>query len=352
MNLKELRKRIDEVDLEILALLNRRMELAVRTKKVKESLHQAKREEEVLEHVRAAARGLLQPDMAEKLFKEVISEAKRLQAQDFKLVGFQGEHGAYSELAIRKVYPGAVAIPHDDFKEVFDGVKSGSLDAGMLPVENSLGGNVTQVDDLLIETDLHITAEIILPVHHSLISLPETDYHDIRVVYSHPQALAQCQGFITRNKLEPRPYYDTAGAALMLSREKPAATAVIAASLCAELYSLEVLKENIEDHPSNSTRFLMIEAAPAKEPGDKCSIMFSTAHRPGALFCLLSAFSEAAINLTRIESKPLPGSPGHYAFLLDFMGSADDSQVKEALAKVEKEAVRFRLLGCYRRIET
>lgn len=351
MDLNELRKRIDATDLEILSLLNRRLELAVRTRKLKSEPHQPGREQAVLSNVRANSRGLLKADFAEKLFKEVMSESTSLQSLNMSLVGFQGEHGAYSELAIRKLRPSAVPIPHNEFAEVFEGIQSGVLDEGLVPIENSLGGNISQVDDLLIDSELHISAEITCPVHHSLISLPETDYHDIRVIYSHPQALSQCRGFITRNKFETRPYYDTAGAALMLAREKPTATAVIASSLCAELYNLELLKENIEDHGSNSTRFVMVSRENAGLEGDKCSVVFSTAHKPGALLSLLSAFSEAGLNLTRIESKPISKSPGLYAFLLDFLGSDQDPQVKAVLAQVEREAVWFKLLGCYRRLE-
>ena len=347
MNIPDIRRRIDLIDLEILSLLSRRMELAVRINKLKDHTFVPSREQEVINNVRANSHGVLAPDFTEKLFKQIMAEAREQQSKDFILVGFQGEHGAYSEVAIQHYDAAAVAIPHGEFVEVFEGVQSGVLDFGIVPVENSLGGNVSEVDDLLIETDLRIVGEIVLPIHHCLLSLEDSDFRDIRVVYSHPQALSQCRGFITRNKLEARPYYDTAGAALMLSRERPAASAVIASPLCARLYNLEVLKQNIEDVDSNSTRFLVLARESQRQDGQKCSLVCTTAHKPGALFHLLSVFSEAQINLTRIESRPVPKNPGAYAFILDFAGSDSDPKVTAALKKAEQEAAVLKLLGCY-----
>ena len=136
---------------------------------------------------------------------------------------------------------------------------------------------------------------------------------------------------------------------MMLAREKPAGTAVIASTLSAKLYGLEILKQNIEDNSSNTTRFLVLAKDPLAEGGDKCTIVFSTTHKPGALLAILTAFSESEINLTRIESRPMPNNPGMYVFLLDFLGSDHNENVKKALEKVRKDAAMFRLLGCYRR---
>ena len=209
------------------------------------------------------------------------------------------------------------------------------------------------MNDLLVETKLRIVGEVRMPVHHCLLALPESDYREIKVAYSHPQALSQCRGFIQRNKLEARPFYDTAGAAKMLSEDRPRASAAIASRLCAELYGLEILKENIEDHESNSTRFVVLSREGAKDAkatgkGNKCSIIFSTEHKAGALFCVLKAFSDASINLTRIESRPIKSDPGKYAFLLDFEGSEQDSKVATALKEVEKASSFYKYLGCYK----
>ncbi|MEW6036011.1 MAG: prephenate dehydratase [Candidatus Micrarchaeota archaeon] len=352
MELEELRKKIDRIDSDLLKLLNKRMEYALRTRKMKSGTEDAAREKEVLEAARKHAKGLVRPEFAEAVFRGIIGESKALQVRAPRLVGFQGEHGAYSEVAVRSYDLDGVPIPCPEFLDVFEAVGKGQLDCGVVPVENSLEGAVTQVNDLLVESDLKIIGEIKVPVHHCLLALPETDYRDIKVVYSHPQALAQCRGFIARNKLEPRPYYDTAGAAMMLATERPRAGAAIASRLCADIYDLEVLKENIEDHESNYTRFVVLARENGRGKGDKCSIIFSTAHRAGALFGVLKVFSDAGINLTRIESRPIRKDPGSFAFLLDFQGSDADKLVADALEKVRKEVAMFKFLGCYKEAST
>lgn len=350
MELEELRKKIDRMDSEIVKLLNKRMEFALRTRKLKQQVTDKPREDEILKKVKKQI-GLLRPEFSEKLYKEIIDESKRLQEQNPKLIGFQGEHGAFSEVAAMAYNRLLVPVPCTEFSDVFSGVENGQLDLGIVPVENSLGGAVVQVNDLLVETDLKIVGETKIPIHHCLLTLPETDYREIKAIYSHPQALSQCRGFITRNKFESRPYYDTAGAAMMISNERPTASAAIASRLCAEIYGLEVLKENIEDHEANFTRFVILSRGKNEEKGDKCSIVFSTAHKSGALFSVLKIFSDAAINLTRIESRPIAKDPGKFGFLLDFQGSDEDGMVADALEKIKKETTRFKFLGCYKEVE-
>jgi prephenate dehydratase len=206
------------------------------------------------------------------------------------LVAFQGEHGAYGDVAARKLIPDGACIPCMEFMDVFRGVEEGHFDLGVVPVENSLEGAVTQVNDLLTTTDLKVIGEARIRVNHCLLATDITDYRDIRLVYSHPQALAQCRGFLMRNHLEPRPYYDTAGAAKMLARENPRAAAAIASALCAELYDLEIIKEGIEDGPSNTTRFLLLARDPYGERGEKrpSSLPHPTS-RDGSMRC--SSFS-------------------------------------------------------------
>ena len=347
MKLEELRGKVDLIDAEVVKLLNARMELALRTRKLKEGVVDEAREKEVMEHVKKASVGLVSPEFSEKLFREISAESRRLQEKNQLLIGFQGEHGAYGEIAAKAHSPSAVPISCKEFTDVFSAVEKGQLDAGIVPVENSLEGAVTQVNDLLVETSLQIVGEVRVPVHHCLLALPETDYHDIRTVYSHPQALSQCRGFISRNKLEPRPFYDPAGAAEMLSNDRPKAAAAIASRLCAQLYGLEVLKENIEDHESNSTRFLVLSREKPGKMGNKCSIIFSTTHKAGSLFSVLKAFSEAGINLTRIESRPIRNEPKKYAFLLDFQGAEDDPKVASAMQKAREGASMLKFLGCY-----
>jgi prephenate dehydratase/chorismate mutase/prephenate dehydratase len=230
-------------------------------------------------------------------------------------------------------------------------VKDGYIEYGIVPVENSLEGAVTEVSDLLADTDLKVVGGVKIPVHHCLLALPETDYREIKVVYSHPQALAQCRKFIARNNLEAMPFYDTAGAAKFLSSAKPKAAAAIASSLFTKLYNLEVIKENIEDSAHNYTRFFVLSKEKGKEQGNKCSMIFSVKHEAGSLFKVLKLFADVDINLTRIESRPLRSDPGNYTFLMDFLGSEDDGKVQDALEKVKGVTQTFRLLGFYKEVE-
>ncbi len=348
MKLEETRGKINQMDAELLRVLNKRMQLVLRTKRFKEKIVDENREKQVLQNAKNNALPLVRDQFAEQLFGEIMQEAKNLQSRDLKLIGFQGEEGAYSESAVAKVFPQALAIPCLEFEDVFEEVEDGSLDCGVVPVENSIEGGVNAVNDLLIKKNLFIIGEVILPIHHCLLSLPETDYREISVVYSHPQALGQCRAFISRNNFEPRPFYDTAGAAAMLAREKPRGAAVIASELAAHKHGLEVLKQNIEDHASNTTRFVVISREKAKQQGGKCSIAFSTLHRAGALFSVLKSFSELGINLTRIESRPIRQEPGKFAFLLDFQGSESGDEVQKALQEVEKQTEWLKFLGCYK----
>jgi prephenate dehydratase/chorismate mutase/prephenate dehydratase len=348
MNLDAIRKRIDLIDLEILQLLNNRMELAVRTRRFKGYVTDAKREQEIFDKVKRLSHNLLKPAFSERLYQQIIVQSKEIQEQQYDLIGFQGEHGAYSEVASLAFDKNLIPIPCREFHEVFQDVAAGRLDLGMVPVENSLEGAVTQVNDLLIETELRIIGEINIPVHHSLLSLPETEYRDLKVVYSHPQALAQCRGFIARHGLEPRPFYDTAGAAKMLAKDRYEAAGVIANRLCADLYHLDIIQENIEDHPSNTTRFVVLSKDGVVENGDKCSVLFSLKHEAGALFAVLKIFSDGAINLTRIESRPARNKPGNYVFFSDFEGSEKDERVIHALKALKEKTIGFKFLGCYR----
>jgi prephenate dehydratase len=190
-----------------------------------------------------------------------------------------------------------------------------------------------------------VTGAVELTVHHCLLALPGTDHRELRTVYSHAQALEQCHHFLIRNKLEPLPYYDTAGSAKMLLDQMPKASAAIASKLAADIYHLDIIKENIEDFEHNITRFLIFSREKPKTEGNKCSIIFSTAHKAGTLFKVLEVFARSKLNLTRIES--LPNQQGSFAFFLDFMGSDRDEKVRQTLEEVREHTRNFRLLGCY-----
>jgi prephenate dehydratase/chorismate mutase/prephenate dehydratase len=347
MELSELRKLIDETDRQLLRLLEERMQLAVRTGRLKAVVGDPGREEEVLRNVRTSGFGLLGGPFLEALYRIILQESRALQELRPRLAAFQGEHGAWSELAVRRLDPALVAMPCREFRDVFGAVGDGAMDVGVVPVENSIEGPVGEVNDLLVETDLRIVAEVLLPIHHCLLVLPDTDYRELQVVYSHPQALAQCTGFLARHRLDPRPFYDTAGAARWLATERPPSAGVIASGLAAELFGLEIVKEGIEDHAANTTRFLALARSAEGRRGAKCSVVFATPHRAGALVDVLRAFTDEKLNLTRIESRPVRSDPGAFAFLLDFLGAEDDEHVARALARLPELTLNCKVLGFY-----
>ena len=349
MDLTQIRDRIDQLDRRLLILLQGRMEMALMSRRFKKRIEDPDREKELLENVKNGSSRLLQPEFIERIFREILRESKALQQRDYHLAAFQGEHGAFSEQAAGEWDPALIPVPCPSFVDVFEGIEAGDYDCGIVPVENTLGGSVGEVNRLLIETGLKVVGALDLPIHQCLLALPGTDYREIRKVYSHPQALAQTRRFLERNKLEGVPYPDTAGAAKMLAEKKPEGAAVVAGRLAAVRYQLEIIKENIEDLENNRTRFLVLAREPNLEAGEKCSIVFSTEHKAGTLFQVLEVFARAGVNLTRIES--IPHEPGNYAFFLDFIGSDQASPVPELLRRVEGLSTKFKLLGCYREVK-
>jgi prephenate dehydratase/chorismate mutase/prephenate dehydratase len=334
-------------DFEILKLLRKRMELSLKALKFDDSFCEADNELEIRENIKKYS-GIINTDFAENLYREIIFECNRLKERKLILTGFQGEHGAYGELASKKFSSSFIPMPCREFFDVFEGVIQGHLDYGIVPVENSIEGPVNQVNDLLINTDIYITGEVNVPVNHCLLALPDTEPGEIKVVYSHPQALGQCREFINSNRFEAIAFYDTAGAAMMLSEKRPKASGAIASILCKDLYNLKIIKEAIQDNKNNSTRFFVLSREKNKEEGNKCSVVFSTKHRAGELFSVLKIFSDNNINLTRIESRPVRENPEHHAFLIDFYGSIFDEKIVNILEKIKNETIMFKFLGCYK----
>lgn len=351
MDLNEIRDEINRVDYEIVKLLNKRLEMALRAKKFKAQVVDKEREKQVIDNVQKIPLKLVEKDFSTKLFENIISECRGVQMEDRKLVAFQGEHGSHAEVAINDCDQKFVPIPCPQFIDVVEGVEKGHFDLGMLPVEHSPEGEVAEVNDLLIRHDIYVGGELTQPPHYALLTLHETDYRGIKVVYSHPQILAHCKGFIARNHLEARPYYSAAGAARMIAESQLRASAVIATTLCAALHNLVVIKENIEDDNSGWTRYLLITKDKSKEKGDKCSVIFSTNNDFSELYGILKIFNDAKIKLTRIESHPAQTETESVVFLVDFLGCDDDEKIHKVLDEVEKKAVIYKLLGCYKKAE-
>ena len=264
-------------------------------------------------------------------------------------IAFQGEHGAYSEQAVRQHFgPGAATLPCRTFLGITDALQSGHAPFGMLPVENSLAGTVVPAYDLLIDYDLHIQAEVILRVEHCLVAPPGTPLSAVRQVRSHPQALMQCETTLRRMGLEPLEYYDTAGAARDLAADPRPATAAIASALAAETYGLDILVRNLEDQDFNFTRFFVLGLEyPARQEPSKTSIILTTRHVPGALYAALGELAGRGINMTKIESRPRRNRPWHYLFYVDFEGHEEDETVREALLGILRHASFLKVLGSY-----
>jgi len=265
------------------------------------------------------------------------------------IVAFQGENGAYSQEAIYQVFgPDVETMPCRSFEGIFEAVEGGKADYGALPVENSTAGSINQAYDLLLERDLKIWQESHFRVRHCLLANRGVSIEDIRRVHSHPQALAQCERYLSNRGLESVVAYDTAGSARELAANPQPDEAAIASRLSAELYDLEILDVGIEDLPFNYTRFFFLsDQEPPRSARNKTSIVFATRHIPGALYKCLGELAERGINLTKLESRPRRNRPWHYVFYLDFEGHWQDPSCKRALVGLLHKSVFVKMLGSY-----
>lgn len=272
-------------------------------------------------------------------------------------VGFQGELGAFSQVAATQLAGhDIVPVPFQTFEEVFLAVENGKCDAAAIPIENSLHGSVHENYDLLLKYDLPIRAETFVRVVHNLIAPPGVKFSRLRRVYSHPVALNQCRNFFENNpSIEKTPFYDTAGSVKMVMEKGLKDAGAIASAAAAEIYGAVILKKSIEDDPRNFTRFFLLEKPKRgvrhlkAKPGEqfKTTLLFSTRNTPGALFRSLSAFALRDLSLTKIESRPLRGKPWEYLFYLDFLGHVDAPVSQKALGHLAEVADMLRVLGCY-----
>lgn len=264
-------------------------------------------------------------------------------------VAFQGEPGAYSQEAIFQHFgPQVNTIACPDFEAVFKAVEDGRATLGLLPVENSQAGSINQAFDLLLDHDLRVVGEVKLRVRHCLLAAPGVKLGSIKRVYSHYQALAQCERYLRTRGWEAVVAYDTAGAARDLAARPEPGAAAIASALAAETYGLEVLDAGIEDSSDNTTRFFLLgreEPPPARV--NKTSIVFATMHTPGALYHVLGELATRSINLTKIESRPRRNRPWHYVFYVDLEGHWQDATINRALLGLLTRTAFLKLLGSY-----
>jgi prephenate dehydratase len=264
-------------------------------------------------------------------------------------IAYQGEPGAFSEAAARRVDPDAPLIPCRSFDEVFDTVQAGTAAYGVLPIENSIGGSIHRNYDLLLERNLPIVGEVELPVVHHLLALPGATLDGLRRVYSHPQGLAQCERFLrTLTNVEIIATYDTAGSAKMVADAGLTDAGAIASARAGEVFGLQSLAASVQDFDDNITRFLVVGAAPLPNRApDKTSIVFSLPNEPGSLFKALSVFALRGISLTKLESRPIQGRPWEYLFYVDLAAARDEVHCTRALAHLGEFAPLLRTLGTY-----
>lgn len=265
-------------------------------------------------------------------------------------IAFQGVRGAYSEEAALRHSPGAepVGFPYSEL--VVEAVDAGRAEHGILPLENSIAGPVGINVDLFLKHDVFIVAEVYLPIDHCLMAPAGVALADVWTVYSHPVALAQCREFINKHGFKALPEYDTAGAAELVAGHGRPGEAAIAPRGCAKVYGLQLLAENIQTNRENITRFAVFtraDAAPEALVMEKTSLAFRAAHKPGALLDCLRVFADHGINLTKLESRPVPEDPFAYVFLVDFLGGLQDEAVKKALAELRPYAGLVKVLGSY-----
>jgi prephenate dehydratase len=264
------------------------------------------------------------------------------------VVAYQGEAGAYGEAGAEALFPNGERRPQPSIRTVFESVEVGRARWGLVPMDNSQAGSINETYDLFLRHGLHLVGETVVRVDHCLLALRGTGIDDVREVMSHPQAIAQCEEFLSALEVTVRAEYNTAGAAKQIAEQRLPHTAAIASGRAAEVYGLEVLAEGIQTYPDNYTRFGAVsrDPSPLADP-DKSSLVFGVGHVAGSLYRCLGALAERHLNLTKLESRPRPGRPWEYVFYADVEAPAHAPEMVEALAELSEHATFTRLLGTY-----
>lgn len=263
-------------------------------------------------------------------------------------VAYYGEEGSYSEqAAIQHFGRSAILQGFRFLPEIFEAVKNGTS-YGIVPIENSTEGPVTQTYDLLLESNLTIVGEEIVKIDHCLIANQRIKMKDIKTVYSHPQALGQCRSYIEKHGFNSIPFYDTAGSVKMIKEKKFRDSAAVASSMAASVYGMKVLARSIQSNKRNFTRFIIIAQRNKTTAWNKTSIAFGSRHRAGSLLHALNCFAKNGINLLYIESRPINGRPWEYNFYIDCEASMKDNRLKAAIKELRSDATFVKVLGSYK----
>lgn len=373
MSVDDWRSRIDALDGELLRLLNERARLALQVGESKKeagvSLCDHTREREVIERMCESNEGPLDDRAIVELYRAVIHESRRIQnlatqpdqegiaphlsgvENGSVRVAFQGARGAFSEAAAVKLLGEDITlVPRANFESLFTAIDDKAADCILAPIENSLAGFVHACYDLLLESKLYISAEVIIPINHYLIACPGAVFDGITAVESHPVALEQCRRFLTANpRIHRIAAEDTAGSVARVVAQGDPTRAAIAGKRAAEQHGGVILSEHLEDSSENYTRFLLLTpSSELPERADKISLVIELSHQPGALHNALDPFARRGIDLLKIEGRPVKGRPWEYCFYLDLRGAPDDIDVTTALDELRERRVETRILGAYR----
>ena len=350
--IEELRSAIDSIDDRVVDLLNERSRVVLEVGRLKsgsnQQFHVPGRERQIYERLLNSNPGPFPNDALKSIYREVISACLSLESP--MKVAFLGPKATFSHLATMQQFGlSAELVPLKSIPAVFEEVEKGKALYGVVPVENSTEGVISHTLDMFMESSLKITAEILLEVHHDLLSRTGR-MEDVRKVYSHPQPLAQCRQWLDEN-LPGIPVVDvasTAAAAQIVSDDYTAAA--IASELAGSLYDLKTVRSRIEDQVNNFTRFLVVSRTPTERSGnDKTSVMFSVKDEPGILCRMLEPFARRGINLSKIESRPYKKKAWEYIFFLDLFGHASDPDVAVALDELKECCQFLKILGSYPR---
>ncbi len=370
-DLAALRDAIEQLDHQLMVMFRERMRLAeqVADAKLRAAFpfRDLLREEQVLQRARHTARELgLDPSSIEQIYRLIMEAAISHQMAHIRSlpdtplrIAYQGVEGSFSHLTAQRRYqlrPGGVLLTgYETFRAAAESIRDGSNDLALLPIENSTAGSINETYDLLAAGWLVITAEEITAVAHCLLGLPGARVEELRLVLSHPQALIQCEDFLRAlAHVRPQAEFDTAGAARRVKEGHDKTIAAIAGESAARVFGLEILRANIQNQRSNFTRFVEVAREAPPCPTDrpcKTSLLLATGHTPGALGEVLRQFSSRSVNLTKIESRPVPDKPFTYRFYLDIEGHAASPAVSDALRAVRPLAAELRVLGTYPRAD-
>ena len=373
MGINDWRSRIDELDGDLLRLLNERARIALKVGESKKeagaSLCDHTREREVIERMCEANDGPLDDRAIVELYRAIIHESRRIQnlatqpsheptapalsveGQEELRVAFQGARGAFSEeAAVKLLGENITLVPRATFESLFAAIDDQAADCLLAPIENSLAGFVHACYDLLLDSKLYISGEVIIPINHYLVGCPSASFEGIAAVESHPVALDQCRRFLAANpQIRRIAAEDTAGSVARIVAQADPTRAAIAGKRAAEQYDGVILREHLEDSSENYTRFLLLTPS-AKSSGDpnKISLVIDLPHQPGALHSALEPFARRGIDLLKIEGRPVKGRPWEYCFYVDLRGSLNDSEVTSALSELRDRRMETRILGAYR----